>query len=129
MTLSTKVTTTEKTWRTICDSSDLVKDSGICALLLRDGNEADEQQVEQQIAIFHLPNSEEKIYAVGNYDPIGKANVLYRGIVGCIADEPVVASPLYKQHFSLKTGRCLQEEQSIAVYDIRIENELVQVFY
>ena len=55
--------------------------------------------------------------------------MLYRGIVGCIADEPVVASPLYKQHFSLKTGRCLQEEQSIAVYDIRIENELVQVFY
>ena len=112
-----------KTWRTICDSSDLVKDSGICALI------ANEQGSDEQIAIFHLPNSEEKIYAVGNYDPIGKANVLYRGIVGCIADEPVVASPLYKQHFSLKTGQCLQEEQSISVYDIRIENEQVQVFY
>ena len=123
MTLSTKVTTTEKTWRTICDSSDLVKDSGICALL------ANEAGNEEQIAIFHLPNSEDKIYAVGNYDPIGKANVLYRGIVGCIADEPVVASPLYKQHFSLKTGRCLQEEQSISVYPIRIENEQVQVLY
>ncbi|WP_019028681.1 nitrite reductase small subunit NirD [Colwellia piezophila] len=123
MTLSTKVTNKEKTWRTICDSSDLVKDSGISALLL---NEAG---IEEQIAIFHLPNSEEKIYAVGNYDPIGKANVLYRGIVGCIADEPVVASPLYKQHFSLKTGKCLQEEQSISVYPIRIENEQVQVFY
>ena len=94
-----------------------------------EGSKGNEQRVEEQIAIFHLPNSEEKIFAVGNYDPIGKANVLYRGIVGCIADEPVVASPLYKQHFSLKTGRCLQEEQSIAVYDIRIENELVQVFY
>lgn len=125
-------TNTAKTWRTICDSSDLVKDSGICALLVKnasEGSKGNEQRVEEQIAIFHLPNSEEKIYAVGNYDPIGKANVLYRGIVGCIADEPVVASPLYKQHFSLKTGRCLQEEQSIAVYDIRIENELVQVFY
>ncbi len=116
-------TNTAKTWRTICDSSDLVKDSGICALI------ANEQGSDEQIAIFHLPNSEEKIYAVGNYDPIGKANVLYRGIVGCIADEPVISSPLYKQHFSLKTGRCLQEEQTIAVYDIRIENEQVQVFY
>ncbi len=131
MTLSTKVAetketqakvSTEKSWRTICKSADLVKDSGISALLVSDANEA-------QIAIFHLPNSEEKIYAVGNYDPIGKANVLYRGIVGCIADEPVVASPLYKQHFSLKTGRCLQEDHSISVYPIRIENEHVQVLY
>ena len=131
MTFSSKVTT-KKAWRTICNTSDLIKDSGISALLINEINKADEANepiVAEQIAIFHLPNSEEKIYAVGNYDPIGKANVLYRGIVGCIADEPVVASPLYKQHFSLKTGRCLQEEQSIAVYVIRIENQQVQVFY
>ncbi|KGJ91015.1 nitrite reductase small subunit NirD [Colwellia psychrerythraea] len=121
--------TTDKSWRTICNASDLVKDSGISALLLKDGSEANSAGEDEQIAIFHIPNSEEKIYAVGNYDPIGKANVLYRGLVGCIDDEPVVASPLYKQHFSLKTGDCLQEEQSIAVYDIRIENEQVQVFY
>jgi|TARA_B110000116_G_C16764271_1_gene550000 nitrite reductase (NADH) small subunit len=116
-------TTTNKSWRTICAAADLVKDSGISALL------ANEAGNEEQIAIFHIPHSEEKIYAVGNYDPIGKANVLYRGIVGSIDDEPVVASPLYKQHFSLKTGQCLQEEQSISVYPIRIENEQVQVLY
>lgn len=113
----------EKSWRTICDKTDLVKDSGISALIANSAGE------DEQIAIFHIPNSEEKIYAVGNYDPIGKANVLYRGLVGCINDEPVVSSPLYKQHYSLKTGRCLQEEQTIAVYDIRIENEQVQLFY
>ena len=126
MSLSKETLTTEKSWRTICGISDLVKDSGISALLINEANSAGEGE---QIAIFHIPNSEEKIYAVGNYDPIGQANVLYRGIVGCIDDEPVVSSPLYKQHYSLKTGRCLQEEQTIAVYDIRIENEQVQLFY
>ncbi|MEI6895597.1 MAG: nitrite reductase small subunit NirD [Colwellia sp.] len=116
-------TITDKLWRTICGSTDLVTDSGISALLTNEtGDEA-------QIAIFYIPNSAEKIFAVGNYDPIGKANVLYRGLVGCINDEPVVASPLYKQHFSLKTGQCLQEEQSISVYPIRIENDQVQVLY
>ncbi|MCP4988987.1 MAG: nitrite reductase small subunit NirD [Colwellia sp.] len=110
---------TQKAWRTICQTSDLVKDSGISALF---------ESEDEQIAIFHIPNSEEKIYAVSNYDPIGKANVLYRGIVGCIGDEPVVSSPLYKQHFSLKTGKCLQEEQRISVYDIRIEDEEVQLY-
>ncbi|MFQ3264438.1 MAG: nitrite reductase (NADH) small subunit [Colwellia sp.] len=122
-------TTTNKSWRTICAAADLVKDSGISALLVNNADEASEQKVEEQIAIFHIPHSVEKIYAVGNYDPIGKANVLYRGIVGSIDDEPVVASPLYKQHFSLKTGQCLQEDQSISVYPIRIENEQVQVLY
>lgn len=132
MTFSSKVaetkedqaeTSTDKSWKTICGTTDLVKDSGISALIANAAGE------DKQIAIFHLPNSEEKIYAVANYDPIGKANVLYRGIVGSIDDEPVVASPLYKQHFSLKTGRCLQEDESISVYDIRIENEQVQVLY
>ncbi len=116
---------TNKAWRTICQTSDLVKDSGISALLERDTNSAGE---DEQIAIFHIPNSEEKIYAVGNYDPIGQANVLYRGLVGCIDDEPVVSSPLYKQHYSLKTGRCLQEDKTISVYDIRIEDEQVQLY-
>lgn len=110
---------TKKAWRTICSTSDLVKDSGISALL---------ESEDEQIAIFHIPNSEEKVYAVGNYDPIGEANVLYRGLVGCINDEPVVSSPLYKQHYSLKTGRCLQEDKAISVYDIRIENEEVQLY-
>lgn len=121
MTLSTTVKN-EKSWRTICESSDLVKDSGISALIANSAGE------DEQIAIFHIPNSEDKIFAVGNYDPIGQANVLYRGLVGCIDDEPVVSSPLYKQHYSLKTGRCLQEDKAIAVYDIRIEDEQVQLY-
>jgi nitrite reductase (NADH) small subunit len=124
MSLATKTQVTiEKSWRTICDTADLVKDSGISALIATAAGK------DEQVAIFHIPNSEKKIYAVGNYDGIGEANVLYRGLVGCIDDEPVVSSPLYKQHYSLKTGRCLQEEKTIVVYDIRIKQEQVQLFY
>ncbi len=110
-----------KHWLTICKTSDLVKDSGICALI--------EQGLEEkQVAIFHLPNTEKKIYAVDNYDPIGEANVLYRGIVGSIGDNIVVSSPLYKQHYCLTTGKCLQAEKSIDVFPARIIDEQVQLF-
>ena len=102
----------------ICHVDDLIKNSGICALATIKGQE-------QQVAIFHLPETENKIYAIGNWDPLGGANILSRGIVGNIGDEIVVASPLYKQHFSLTTGKCLEEDASVPVYDITLENDEV----
>ncbi len=108
--------TTEKKWQTICHKDDLVKHSGVCALL----------ENEEQIAIFQL--DEEKVYSVGNWDPIGEANVLYRGIIGDTQGEIFVASPLYKQRFVLNSGKCLDDDTvSINAYDTRIENEQVQV--
>jgi nitrite reductase (NADH) small subunit len=110
-----------KDWLTVCRTSDLIKDSGVCALV--------EQGLEQkQIAIFHLPNTDKKVYAVDNYDPIGDANVLYRGIVGSVGDDIVVSSPLYKQHYCLTTGKCLQEDISIDVFPVRIIEDQVQLF-
>lgn len=104
-------------WTHLCKTSDLVKDSGVCALLEN-----------TQVAVFYLSRPEPKIYAVNNYDPIGKANVMSRGIVGCLGDEPVVASPLYKQHFSLLSGQCLEQEGSqITVYPVRVEGDDVQL--
>ncbi|WP_372703334.1 nitrite reductase (NAD(P)H) small subunit, partial [Klebsiella pneumoniae] len=42
--------------------------------------------------------------------------------------ERVVASPIYKQHFSLVTGRCLEEQdQKLLVFPTRIENGKVLV--
>ena len=71
---------------------------------------------------------ESVVYALSNYDPIGQANVLSRGILGDINDQPVVASPLYKQHFNLNTGICLEDETiSLAVYPVRIVNDSVQI--
>ncbi|MCK5872740.1 MAG: nitrite reductase small subunit NirD, partial [Methylococcales bacterium] len=103
-------------WVDICSKEDLQPDSGICALV-----------EDQQVAIFYL-NKENAIYAINNYDPFGKANVLSRGLIGDMKGEPMVASPLYKQHFSLKTGICLDDETvSVNTYQVRIENNRVEI--
>lgn len=103
-------------WKTICHTSDLVANAGICALVR-----------EQQVAIFYLPE-DNSVFAIDNYDPIGKANVLSRGLIAAHGDELVVASPLYKQHFCLRTGRCLTEDQySIRSWPARITGTQVEV--
>jgi len=99
----------------ICNLDDLVPYSGRCALVNN-----------QQVALFRLDEGE-TIYAVGNYDPIGKANVLSRGLLANIDGVQVVASPLYKQHFNLKTGECLQEDVAIPVYQVKVEDGEVSV--
>ena len=103
-------------WTDVCHIDDLQPDSGVCALVAG-----------QQVAIFYMPN-EREIFAVDNYDPFGKANVLSRGMIGDIGGVPMVASPLYKQHFNLNTGVCLEDETvKIEAYDIRINNDRVEV--
>ncbi|MBE4463802.1 nitrite reductase small subunit NirD [Vibrio parahaemolyticus] len=62
----------------------------------------------EHVALFYIPDN--GVYAVQDWDPIGKAYVMSRGIVGDIDGEMCVASPLYKQHFSLKSGQCLEDE-------------------
>ncbi len=54
-------------------------------------------------------------------DPASGVNVLSRGIVGDIGGDLVVASPIYKQHFCLATGRCLEEADfSVTTYPVRL---------
>lgn len=106
----------EKLWISVCEYQDLLPDTGLCALVNK-----------QQVALFNSRRLSE-VFAVSNYDPIGEANVLSRGIIGSIGDEVVVASPLYKQHFNLRTGECLEKpEHSIQVFAVRVEDGLVQV--
>ncbi len=109
-------TTATETWIDVCRVEDLEPDAGICALV--EG---------KQIAIFYLPKLNQ-VFAIGNYDPFSHANVLARGLTGDIGGEPVVASPVYKQHFSLKTGRCIEDE-SVAVpcYRAHIADGRVQI--
>jgi len=99
----------------VCCLDDIVPDTGVAALV-----------GEQQIAVFRI---DQKIYAIGNRDPFSGANVLSRGIVGDMNGELVVASPVYKQHFSLLTGRCMEDETvSVPVYraSVRGENILIE---
>lgn len=104
-----------KQWTAVCALDDIVPNSGVCALI-----------GEQQVAVFRV--DDDRVYALANHDPFSKANVLSRGIVGDIKGELVVASPVYKQHFSLATGLCIEDAAvQVAVFPARIENGMVQV--
>jgi len=109
----------ENNWITLCHKDALINQSGVCALLEKD-------QREHQVALFHVNESE--VYAVENWDPVGKANVLYRGLMGEAQGDIYVASPLLKQRYSLKNGRCLDDESlTILSYQTRIVDDLVQI--
>ena len=98
----------------LCSLDEIVPDTGVCALV---GDE--------QVAVFKIG---EQVFAIGNHDPFSAANVLSRGIVGDLNGELVVASPVYKQHFSLLTGRCIEDETvSVPVYRAFVEGDEVFV--
>jgi len=104
-------------WQPLCTVADLVENAGVCARV--DG---------EQIAIFYLPAENPRVYAIANWDPVGKANVLSRGITGDIKGELVVASPLYKQHYSLRSGTCLEDAAiSVPVYEVVLDGDAVLV--
>jgi len=96
-------------WETICDLKDLIPGVGVRAYF---GG--------KQVAIFSVS---EKLYAVDAIDPFTGAAVLSRGITGSLSDQPVVASPIYKQHFNLETGQCLEDDTvAVMTFPVR-ENE------
>jgi NAD(P)H-dependent nitrite reductase large subunit/NAD(P)H-dependent nitrite reductase small subunit len=99
--------TTSPKWFRACDLDDIEPDSGVCVDLAG-----------RQIALFRV---DDWVFALDNLDPASGVNVLSRGIVGDVSGELVVASPLYKQHFSLTTGRCLEDgELSVPTYPAQV---------
>lgn len=83
-------------WQPICRLDDLIPDAGIAA-----------RAHGEQVAIFL---TETGLFALDHVDPFCGAAILARGIVGELQGHPVVASPMYKQHFRLDTGQCLEDE-------------------
>ena len=80
----------------------------------------------RQVAIFLVAGGE--LFAVDNHDPFSETYVLSRGLVGDRDGVPKVASPMYKQSFDLRTGRCLDDDSvRIPVYPVRVESGRVQV--
>lgn len=103
-------------WKTVCGRGDLVANSGVVSLV--DG---------VQVALFYLPE-DERLFAVQNRDPLSGANVIGRGIIGNLAGELVIAAPLYKQHFRLHDGTCLEyPEQALQVWPVRLNGDAVEV--
>jgi NAD(P)H-dependent nitrite reductase small subunit len=102
-------------WQAVCELDELVAHIGICASLGK-----------QQVAIFKFGDGQ--LYAIDNYDPFSNANVLSRGISGDLKGQPVVASPIYKQHFNLQTGQCLEDETvSIPTYPVKLIDGVVHI--
>ncbi len=101
----------------VCKLGDILPETGVCALV--DG---------KQIAIFRT--RDDRLFAVDNYDPFSRANVLARGLIGgtVIENNPVlyVASPIYKQRFDLATGQCLDDKNIVlATYPVCLQGENV----
>jgi len=104
-----------KEWVAVCKLTDIVPNTGLCALVCG-----------RQVAVFRL--DDDSVYAIDNHDPFSRANVLSRGIVGDLKGELVVASPVYKQHFSLASGQCLEEPGvRVPVYPVRLEGATVMI--
>jgi len=117
--VNTSNTAVNSSAQKVCSLSDLIENSGVCALV--NG---------VQVALFQLkdPTGHVSIYALSNWDPIGRANVMYRGLLGSIGEEPVICSPLYKQHYSLLSGKCFEnDEAQLNVFACQLQGDSVFV--
>ncbi len=103
----------------VCRLDQIDREGGVTALV---GGEA--------VAVFRT--HDDRVFALSNYDPFGKASVLARGIVGTktLAGEevPFVASPLLKQPFDLRTGACIDDPAVVVpTYEVRVDAGVVLV--
>lgn len=104
----------EGQWVSVCESADLPPNLGVRVLI--DG---------EQVALYRVQG---QLYGISALDPFSNAAVLSRGIVGDLKGQLVVASPIYKQHFNLLTGVCLEDETvRIKTYSVRELDGVVQV--
>jgi len=103
-------------WTAVCGVEDILPDTGVCALVRG-----------EQVAIFRL-SANDGVYAIGNVDPHSGAAVLARGLVGSLGERIVVASPIYKHHFDLRTGECLEApDTAVPAYAVRVDEGKVWV--
>lgn len=118
MNTATTTQTMTQTWQALCTRADLVPFSGVAAWV-------ETAEGPAQVALFYLPGDpplsrpagpnppvlpgcEKELFALAHHDPMAGANVIARGIVGDLKGQPVVASPLYKHHYRLTDGQCLE---------------------
>src|SRR3954468_14320527 len=100
-------------WHDVCALEELVEGAGVGALV--DG---------RQIALFQVHG---RVYVLDNFDPASRANVLARGLTGNLQGERVVASPIYKHHYVLASGRCLEDPTfNVTAYSSRVVDGRVQ---
>jgi nitrite reductase (NADH) small subunit len=113
--MSATINTDIATFVAVCPASRLTANRGVAALVTG-----------HAVAIFALADGQ--FAAIDNIDPCSGASVLSRGIVGDVDGAPAVASPMYKQRFDLRTGRCLDVEGvSVSVHVVRTLDGILEV--
>ncbi|MFU2488263.1 nitrite reductase small subunit NirD [Thauera sp. WH-1] len=105
----------ELKWTAVCKLGDILPGTGVCALV-----------EDRHVAVFRIGDS--SVHAIDNIDPRSGASVLSRGLVGNLGEHLVVASPLYKNHFDLRTGACLEApEHSVRAHRAKLRGDEVWV--
>ncbi len=103
------------TWTPVCAIDDILPDTGVCARIGA-----------RHIAVFRIGT--DRFLAIDNVDPKNGASVLSRGLIGSLGGRVVVASPLYKHHFDLETGACLEDPAlSVHAHAVQVEGGRVHV--
>ena len=107
---------TESTWTNIGPLSNYPLNLGSCVKV---GG--------KQIAIFNLP-TEQKWYAVQNFNPQNQRMVLSRGLTGDEMGVPIVICPLHKYRYSLVSGECLTDSAySLETFPIKIDGDTLMI--
>lgn len=101
-------------WINICDETSLPQGSGVAAWV---GGNA--------VAIFNL--GKDGLFALDNIDPASGVSLLARGLICEMEGELCVASPLYKQHYNLVTGVCI-EDTNLVASPFEVKTEQGKVF-
>lgn len=102
-------------WTAVCKVGDILPGTGVCALI-----------DDHHVAIFRL--GADTFYAIDNIDPRTGVSVLSRGLIGNLGEHLVVASPIYKNHFDLRTGACLETpEHSVRTHRVQVTGDEVLV--
>lgn len=99
----------------VCRYDDLLPELGVRALV---GG--------AHVAVFRTFEGE--VFAIDAVDPFSGASVLSRGVVGSHGGEPVVVSPMHKQRFELRTGRCVEDPSTrVRVFPVDVVDGRVLV--
>ena len=103
-------------WTEVCGVEDVLPGPAVAAIVGR-----------FQVALVRSGDGE-RFYALSNFDPFSEAFVIARGIGGDRGGVPKIASPIYKQNFSLESGECLDDPSVVLpVFPVRVSRGRVWV--
>ncbi|NNG38788.1 nitrite reductase small subunit NirD [Flexivirga sp. ID2601S] len=110
---------TTETWHPVSRLDVLPRDRAVPALV-----------DDHQLAVVRL--ADDRVFAVDHRDPFSGAHVIARGIVGSATvdgvEVPTLTSPMFKQVFDLRTGRCLVDDSKrLATWDVRLRDGMIEV--